>query len=823
MWMVAALVAGAGVLGSSAMAAAPVDELDSALLDLLATDQRGGSLARAAEGARLRVTPGERVSVDVYVEGDVSSVAARLRDASFEERARGDGPPVAVVSGRVGVDRLEEITRVPGVRAVVPVERAGTDVGAVTSQGEAAHRAPAIRALGITGAGIKVGVISDSINQVGTKLAGSQATGDLPAAVQVLSDDTVDADDEGRAMAEIIYDMAPGITQMAFASGTAAGAAGKAAAIDALVGAGVKIIADDIFYLREPFFQDGQVAQAVDRARDAGVLYLASAGNRARQSYESAPAFLGGAGTFHDFDPGAAVDTTQTLATVPAGDFAQVALQWDEPWGVAKRNVDLEIVRISDGSVLRSAVTNNLTSGLPSEVATWTNTTGAAVQVGVRIRLTAVAAGALPALTRLKYIAQGDFGAFTIAEHDTSSDTINPDAAAARGSLAVAAVRFNDAGLNDPRAFSSRGLKTRLFSATGVRLAVPEVRQKPQLAAADGVATTVPGFTSFSGTSASTPSAAGIAALAWSLLPSRPLAEIRAALTNPGRASDCTLPGLPDADCGFGFVFADGVLAAFDPSAPAVTPVITPAAPTGANGWWTGPVSVAWSVADGESPFTVQSGCAAAAVDADGVASFACQARSVGGVTTAPAVTVRRDTTPPARPGFVGFGGGVYSTATFPPASIIGCASADGGSGLASCTVSGYDASIGAHTLTATARDNAGLTATSTVAYTVVRAQPVAGASGSRRPTAASVVTLRSSKRCVKRGARLRVRIKRPPTGAIRSVRVTMTGVKRAKTRRNPGTITLAKLRRTRTTVRVTVVFTGGRTSSTKRTYRRCR
>ena len=46
------------------------------------------------------------------------------------------------------------------------------------------------------------------------------------------------------------------------------------------------MIADDIFWLDEPFFQDGVIAQAVDRARAAGVTYIASAGNRARQSWE---------------------------------------------------------------------------------------------------------------------------------------------------------------------------------------------------------------------------------------------------------------------------------------------------------------------------------------------------------------------------------------------------------------------------------------------------------------------------------------------------------------------------------------------------------
>ena len=154
------------------------------------------------------------------------------------------------------------------------------------SQGDAAHHGPQARALGAPGAGVKVGVISDSINTVGAGVAGSQASGDLPANVTVLLDDPpAGTIDEGRAMAEIIYDEAPGVTEMFFSTGTVS-APGKAASINNLVAAGVKVIADDIFYIDEPMFQDGVVAQAVDAAKAAGVNYFASAGNRARQSWE---------------------------------------------------------------------------------------------------------------------------------------------------------------------------------------------------------------------------------------------------------------------------------------------------------------------------------------------------------------------------------------------------------------------------------------------------------------------------------------------------------------------------------------------------------
>ena len=46
------------------------------------------------------------------------------------------------------------------------------------------------------------------------------------------------------------------------------------------------MIADDIFYRNEPFFQDGIISQAVDRAKAHGVAYFALAGNEADHSWE---------------------------------------------------------------------------------------------------------------------------------------------------------------------------------------------------------------------------------------------------------------------------------------------------------------------------------------------------------------------------------------------------------------------------------------------------------------------------------------------------------------------------------------------------------
>ena len=97
------------------------------------------------------------------------------------------------------------------------------------------------------------------------------------------------------------------------------------------------MIADDIFYLDEPMFQDGQVAQAVDAAKAAGVNYFASAGNRARQSWEGT--YTGT--TDNDFDTSGAVDTVQTLGTF-TNRSPFISLQWAEPWGAATTNLALD-------------------------------------------------------------------------------------------------------------------------------------------------------------------------------------------------------------------------------------------------------------------------------------------------------------------------------------------------------------------------------------------------------------------------------------------------------------------------------------------------
>ena len=97
-------------------------------------------------------------------------------------------------------------------------------------------------------------------------------------------------------MLQIVHDVAPGAS-LAFYSGENseadfANGIGRLAAPVSAGGAGAKVIADDLGYFDEPFFQDGIVAQAVDAVEANGVAYFSAAGNNGTLAYDNiAPSF----------------------------------------------------------------------------------------------------------------------------------------------------------------------------------------------------------------------------------------------------------------------------------------------------------------------------------------------------------------------------------------------------------------------------------------------------------------------------------------------------------------------------------------------------
>ena len=259
----------------------------------------------------------------------------------------------------------DELAARPGFResplspeALAPVVADACPSGEVVSAGDAQLNAgegtgEARATFGTDGSGVTVGILSDSFDQATEAADGSGAvkthaledkeTGDLPGPATPARqrpggrpqpfepNSKARAYDEGRAMAQIVHDPAPGAA-LDFASAFN-GEESFAENIEALAEAGTDVIADDVFYLGEPFFQEGPVARCRDEAVEGGATYLSAAGNdnlfdaegNEIASWET-PAFRDAGGcpqevqalptaVFNgshcmDFDPGAAVDRT---------------------------------------------------------------------------------------------------------------------------------------------------------------------------------------------------------------------------------------------------------------------------------------------------------------------------------------------------------------------------------------------------------------------------------------------------------------------------------------------------------------------------------
>ena len=116
-----------------------------------------------------------------------------------------------MIFGYFPIKRIGLLQNAPGLRLARPAYKPVTNVGRVTTQGDRSMRADIARQnFGVTGAGQKVGILSDSYDALRGAAAGV-ASGDLPTGVQVLLDLPAGrGTDEGRGMAEIVHDVAPG-------------------------------------------------------------------------------------------------------------------------------------------------------------------------------------------------------------------------------------------------------------------------------------------------------------------------------------------------------------------------------------------------------------------------------------------------------------------------------------------------------------------------------------------------------------------------------------------------------------------------------------
>ena len=251
---------------------------------------------------------GDQVLIEVIATaGQYNALLTLLKSPTYGLNNEIDNDNNRIITGFFPIANLPLLNGLPAVvKYVRPAYPPVTNVGTTTTKGDIAQHSDLAR-LGydIGGKKIKVGVLSDSYDkQPGSPALANILNNDLPSrGVKMLDDSPFGGIDEGRAMLQIVHDIAPD-AKLAFRTGIRS-SGDFAKGIKELQRDTCDIIVDDLTYITEPFFQDGQVANAVDYVTAQGVSYFTAAGNFGNKSYEGtfapAPAPPGITGVAHSY------------------------------------------------------------------------------------------------------------------------------------------------------------------------------------------------------------------------------------------------------------------------------------------------------------------------------------------------------------------------------------------------------------------------------------------------------------------------------------------------------------------------------------------
>jgi subtilisin family serine protease len=382
------------------------------------------------------------------------------------------------------------------------------DVGSVETEGVAVIGADVWQAAGITGKGVKVGVLDVGFDKY-QNLLGS----DLPANVlarSFIAGTEIDktGTEHGSAVAEIIVDIAPDVELVFAAYQTLAE---KQVAVDWLMSQGVDMISSSTGMTFGPRDDTGPAAQMVDQIVAQGVLWVNSSGNTGTSHYRAKFTDTDGNG-YHEFAPG-----DEYMGFSPDGTVT-LALNWDD-WKNGTQDFDLHILDQNGNEVVSST---DRQTGPGSDAGEFIYYEFS--DVGPYY-LQIYAVNATRPVTFDFFLREGSI------EYYNPEYSVNTPGDASR-SLTVGATNWETGELDD---YSSRG-------------PTEDGRMKPDVVAPSGVSSAAFGE-SWNGTSASCPHVSGAAALIMQAFPDYSPQQVTDFITS--RAEDIGATG-PDFDSGYG-------------------------------------------------------------------------------------------------------------------------------------------------------------------------------------------------------------------------------------------------------------------------------
>jgi len=511
--------------------AAPVEDgpnarMESGLAQLAEAFDSDG-LPAAAQTARQMAVPLRDDRVRAIVEvmaGRVGEATGAVTSLNGQvEKVRGD-----LVQALVPVSSLKDLASSANVKFVrLPYQR----LPLVTGQGVALINADDWHAAGFTGSGVKVAILdlgfAGYASLLGTELPASvvthscRANGDITGGGQV----------HGTGVAEVVHEVAPDAqlylvnfdTELEYEE-----------CVDWIVAQGVNVINHSIAWFGSgPGDGSGPIDNVAAGAVSAGVFWANAAGNQAQRHW---------AGTWQDSDGDTWLNFSGTdegnEISVGAGQTVVAILKWDDPFGGSCNNYDLYLKR----SIWSAAFSTNpqTCSQDPVEVLLYTSPGNATYSLEIR----RASANGLAHFHLYTFYHSLEY---QVAAGSLVEPADNPNV------LAVGAVPWNSPTTIE--SFSSRG-------------PTDDGRIKPNLVGPDGVSNAT--YSSFAGTSAASPHAAGAAALVLQANPGWTPAQVASFLE--GRAVDL---GATDPDN----VFGAGRLDLGQPEAtptPTLTPTQTP-------------------------------------------------------------------------------------------------------------------------------------------------------------------------------------------------------------------------------------------------------